>query len=52
MHTTEDWGVLSQLKDLKIWPGKVFELSGSLFQKLRFRSRRKSVFVFVKEISL
>lgn len=37
----EDWGVFSQLKDLKIWPGNVSEVSGSLFQKFRFRSLRK-----------
>ena len=51
VRTMEDWGVFSQLKDLKIWPGNVSEVSGSLFQKLRFRSLRKSIFVFIKEIS-
>lgn len=38
-------GVFSQMKNLKIC---VWE---SLFQKRRFRSLRKSIFVFVKEIS-
>lgn len=51
VRTTEDWGVFSQLKELKIWPGNLSEVSGNLFQKLRFRSLRKSIFVFVKEIS-
>lgn len=52
VHATENWGIFSQLKDLKIRPGNVSDVSRSLFQKLTFRSLRKSIFIFVKEISL
>lgn len=36
VRATENWGVFFQLKDLKILPGNVSEVPGSLFQKVRF----------------
>lgn len=49
VRAAEDWGgVFSQSKSLKICPGNVSEVSGG--RKLRFRSVKEVIFVFVKEI--
>lgn len=48
VRATENLGVFSQSKSLKICPGNVSEVSGG--RKIRFRSLKQVIFVFVKEI--